>query len=348
MKSLRLRLALISATISGLVIVGFGLAGWYVTYRILQESIDLRLSVPLERTVRDLHPRTDFDRIISNLEISFGDDVDAGTQRILLIDLDGSEIYRAPASDWVAGLDQNLLIAKLPAPPGVVRERQPGADNAEPPPRPGHQMGMERESSASISEVPGEQEWEAFFAEFLAPDQGKAGPPARREGGAPQRRKGPPNQSAHGPPQIEFSTQVEAGGKWRIGVVEDRGYIALMATGLSAHQAEMNKVRKLFFMALPLCLLVIGLGGWFVAQRALRPVNLIAKIAGKVTTARGLDQRIPKGVHDYEELSRLVDVLNGMMDRLDSSFRHAMRFSADVSHELKTPLAVMQVACRML
>ena len=340
MKSLRLRLALISAAISGLVITGFGLAGWFVTSRILQESIDLRLSVPLDRIIRDLHPRTDFERITANLEIGFGEDVAAGTQRILLINLDGSEIYRAPQTDWVAKLDQKLVIAAKPAPPEVAHTVSTGEAAVEQ----GYQSERETEDKASSYAAPSEREWQDFFADFVAPDGGREGRPPRREHGPPEGRSGPPNPNAHGPPDITFSTHSDAGGKWRIGMVEDRGYIALMAAELSAYQAEMNRVRNLFFMALPVCLLVIGLGGWFVARRALRPVNLIAKIADRVTTARGLDQRIPKGIDDYEELSRLVDVLNAMMDRLDSSFRHAMRFSADVSHELKTPLAVMQVA----
>jgi len=339
MKSLRLRLALISAAISGVVIVGFGLAGWFVTSRILQESIDLRLAVPLERTVSDLHPRVDFDRIISNLKVGFGDDVEAGSHRILLLNLDGSEIYRAPEGDWVEQIDPDLLVAEHPAPREALRAARLDAEETAPLP------GMRPVTAAEeqSSETPSEGEWADFF-EAAGPD--RRGAPRRREEGPPGRRAGPPgvSQGAFGGPESQFNTHSDAGKKWRIGRIEDRGYIALMATELSAYQTEVNKVRKLFFMALPACLIVIGLGGWFVAQRALRPVNIIAKIAGQVTTARGLDQRIPKGVHDYEELSRLVDVLNGMMDRLDASFRHAMRFSADVSHELKTPLAVMQVA----
>ena len=58
MKSLRLRLALISTAISGAVIAGFGLAGWLLTAGLLKEAIDLRLAVPLDRIVLDLHPQT--------------------------------------------------------------------------------------------------------------------------------------------------------------------------------------------------------------------------------------------------------------------------------------------------
>ena len=99
-------------------------------------------------------------------------------------------------------------------------------------------------------------------------------------------------------------------------------------------------MRNIFLVTLPAALLLVGGGGWLVAGRALRPLKTIAQTAERVT-ARGLDQRIPVSDED-PEISRLIQVLNGMMDRLEASFNQATRFSADASHELKTPLAIMQ------
>jgi heavy metal sensor kinase len=94
-------------------------------------------------------------------------------------------------------------------------------------------------------------------------------------------------------------------------------------------------------IGIPVAIALIGLGGWLVVDRAMRPVREIAEAAAHIT-ARDLSARIEGSRNSDPEFEHLVNVLNGMMERLELGFSHANRFSADVSHELKTPITVMQ------
>lgn len=91
---------------------------------------------------------------------------------------------------------------------------------------------------------------------------------------------------------------------------------------------------------LPFLLLVSGFGGWWIARTALAPVSAMAETAEKMT-ARRLDARLEEPPVD-DEVGRLTRVLNEMFTRLNESFRQTERFSADASHELKTPLTVLR------
>jgi signal transduction histidine kinase len=91
---------------------------------------------------------------------------------------------------------------------------------------------------------------------------------------------------------------------------------------------------------LPFLLLVSGFGGWWIARTALFPVSAMAEAAEKMTAQR-LDARLEEPPVD-DEVGRLTRVLNGMFTRLNESFRQTERFSADASHELKTPLTVLR------
>jgi heavy metal sensor kinase len=83
-----------------------------------------------------------------------------------------------------------------------------------------------------------------------------------------------------------------------------------------------------------------GLLGYFLARRALRPVATITKTARRIS-GQDLSARLGlSGVDD--EVGRLAETFDEMLERLEQSFKRERRFAADASHELRTPLAAME------
>jgi len=81
--------------------------------------------------------------------------------------------------------------------------------------------------------------------------------------------------------------------------------------------------------------------GFFLADKALEPINRITQTALEITRTDDLSRRIEqKGPQD--EVGRLVTVFNEMLDRIERLFRTQQRFIADVSHELRTPLTAIR------
>jgi heavy metal sensor kinase len=86
--------------------------------------------------------------------------------------------------------------------------------------------------------------------------------------------------------------------------------------------------------------LLLGLaGGWWLATRAIRPIEDIGATALKIA-AGDLSQRINVADTD-SELGRLASVLNSTFSRLEAAFAHQARFTSDASHELRTPVSVV-------
>jgi two-component system, OmpR family, heavy metal sensor histidine kinase CusS len=137
-----------------------------------------------------------------------------------------------------------------------------------------------------------------------------------------------------------YETESPDGRDLLIGAFANRETILLIAADLDQVAGDMRQLRRAFLVALPGALLIVALGAAFVAWRALRPVTALGENMRRVS-ARALDQRLEVAGAD-REFAAIIGNYNAMLERLERSFEQATRFSADASHELKTPLAVMQ------
>ena len=101
----------------------------------------------------------------------------------------------------------------------------------------------------------------------------------------------------------------------------------------------LRTLRNTLLLAAPLTLLLSGIGGLFLVRRALKPLDKI------IATTRAIEEtdlakRVP--VQSRDELGRLAQTINSMLDRLEKAFARQRQFTDDASHELRTPLSVIE------
>ncbi|MFI5246168.1 MAG: sensor histidine kinase, partial [Gemmatimonadales bacterium] len=102
-----------------------------------------------------------------------------------------------------------------------------------------------------------------------------------------------------------------------------------------------GQVLFLSLVVAPFILLISAGTGWTIAGRMLRPIDQMVNDVEAISDGRSLHRRIP--VEDLgDEIGRLGSTLNAMIARLETSFAALRRFTADASHELKTPLTVLR------
>lgn len=99
-------------------------------------------------------------------------------------------------------------------------------------------------------------------------------------------------------------------------------------------------LRSMLFIA-PVILLGAGLAGYWLAGTSMRPVERIMDEVEAISDGRSLHRRLAVPLSG-DEMARLALTVNGMLARLEQSFASLHRFTADASHELKTPLMVLR------
>jgi len=117
------------------------------------------------------------------------------------------------------------------------------------------------------------------------------------------------------------------------------GDCLLVGRSMAPDLAAMRRL-ALWLVAAGMAISVVGLaGGWWLASRAIRPVEDISATALKIAGG-DLSQRI-NAADAESELGRLAAVLNSTFARLEAAFSHQSRFTSDASHELRTPVSVI-------
>jgi signal transduction histidine kinase len=115
----------------------------------------------------------------------------------------------------------------------------------------------------------------------------------------------------------------------------------LVVGGTRENRAEtLGTLRRGFFIGGPVALLLAALGGYLIAGAALRPIEAMRRRAQEISTS-SLDERLPVPATG-DEVARLGETLNRMLERIEEGLARERRFVSDASHELRTPLALLK------
>lgn len=122
-------------------------------------------------------------------------------------------------------------------------------------------------------------------------------------------------------------------------------YDLLVATSLDELSLVLRDFRRLLWFMVPAVLAIACVGGYWISRRALAPVDDITRVA-KSISVRNLSNRLAVP-QTGDELQRMSETWNQVLERLDLAVKRIRQFTADASHELRTPLALIRTSAEV-
>jgi heavy metal sensor kinase len=351
-RSFRMRIMLLSVSISATIFLGFGWRTWHLLHSLTGlERLDGEMKALARNQLAS--PRRDggWDAFEDSLQYLSGLDPSRAFA-FVVAGRDGEE--RRRSATWPAALASGDILGTVSldaipqmdldyfrspefrGPPGPL-DGPPDFNGSGPPD--GFPNGPPQFMRPDRGDREGGMNPDGGPGGF-GPGFGRGDSPVRGPG--PGQGQGPRSWPMESIPvkELLFQTRTQGDHSWRVAVLASPRDILVIAADLEPFFAETGALRDTFLAIFALAMVAIGAGGWFLAQRALKPVNALIAAAESIT-AQELERRLPEQ-GSSEEFDRLNRVFNRMLERLDRSFKQATRFSADAAHELKTPLTILQ------
>lgn len=124
-----------------------------------------------------------------------------------------------------------------------------------------------------------------------------------------------------------------------------RMYHVTVAAPMGPAYAALNRFHRWLLLLLPAVLALAGAGGYWISRRALAPVDQVTR-AVQAITVQSLDQRLDVPAAD-DELRRLASTFNDVLGRIHAAVGDIVRFTADASHELRTPVSLVRTTAEL-